>query len=702
MPMVPTFNREDLPQIQQTGPQADPNAAGIVGATLARGGASLSAEASDYLRQHIEQLNYDYTATNIAAARTQATDNFLRRSAAAQKSGNYEGITSATQQEMQTDLQQRLQTAPTQRAADTLTKMYANLQDEFTTKASLFEGEGNERNASNNVDQNVGRSVIVALRDPTQADAAMGQATAIIRGAAAAGLGQVAADTKLRLARNEIYGAAAQGILNQDRGGPARLLQALKAGQFDNVLSEQQLVAFQAAAQDRVNAQQAEARRQASEDAILMRGSVESAFRDNLASLHDTGRLAVPLTRAQIAAAYPRDPERVDAMVNAQDLEQKGFVARSSVALSAPADDAALLARLRPAGPGYAAQADVYNGVLTAIQQKQKALTADPAAYVQGNSPQLRALFQAAKQDPAQLPKAVAAQDSMYDHLGLTPDQRPVLTQGGAAAVVAKLTSGDPTKMDAGTVLDQMAQAYGPVIWPRVFQDLVHANLPGSYQALAAMDAPAQAAARQTLQRANAMDAQKPKALENLTEAASATFKTAIPDALAEFARTAVIPGAALNSALLANVGASVTTLARTYVLAGDDPNTAVAKAYDDVVGKKYDFDGTMRVPKGMLPEVHAAADQALEALKPEDLQATAKLPPGIAADQLASAKRSAAWFPNAADDGLMLLTRTRDGTWIRVNRADGTPVQIKFADAAKALAARPETPPPDLEMQGP
>jgi hypothetical protein len=598
-------------------------------------------------------------------------------------------------------LQQRLANAPTPRAADALRKNFANLQDEMLTKASLFEGDGHRSIATANIGSNLDQMATIPLRDPSQAAQVYGDGLGIIHGGLAAGLAQGDLDKMGETWLHRVYGAAAQHDLDNN---PQQLANALRAGQYDKVLSEPQLVEFQGNADAAVRRQQAEARQQANENALMARGSVESRYADNLASIRDTGKPAVPLSAAEIAAAFPREPYRAQGMVNSMNQAQLGYTATKQVALNGPTDDQALLGKLTPSGPGYADQAQTYSAVQSAIEQKHKAISQDPAGYVQAASPQVSALFQAANDgDPKKFFAAVSAQDAAYEKLGVPENMRTVLPAPAAAAVVSKLANADPTKVNAGATLDQMQQSYGPA-WPRVYADLVHAKLPASYEVLATMDTPQQAAGRQDMQRALVTAAQKggPKALEEMAPPdASQAIKDGLPDALASFQQSVTIPGAVSNVSLLGKVRDAVSTLAHYYAIQGQPGATALTNAYDAVIGDKYDFDGTMRVPKQVtlsdgrtvpltLGQAHAATSQAMASIQPADLSASAGLPPGIASDRWASAQQRSAWYPTETDDGLMLMVQARDGRWSRVLRNDGGPVQVKFQDMAQPNVASP------------
>lgn len=693
MPIVPTFGREDLPQAQVTGPQADIRAAGLPGQALAH----LGQEATDALVGIIHQRNYDYLATNATEFREKHTDALLAAQDQAQKTGNYAGMAKPFIAGLDADIAERLKAAPTPLARDHLAHNLAGVRDHFVQEISRLEGEGTNALQKKQVGDNLSSLAVTAYRNPKLAEDVYGQGLGLIAGAVQAGLSPVNAEAFKENWRHQVYSGVAQNMLEND---PRGLAEQLRGGAFDKVLPVDRIVAFQAHADAAVKAADAEARRAAAENALLMRGDVDSAFHDNIASLTDTGKFAVPLTKDQIAAAYPKNPARVNAMWNAITDAQHGYTARLHVALSSPQEDQETLTKMTPSGPGYADQAAAYNAVVRSIETKNKALAADPSGYVRQVAPSVATAFQAAQADPRKLPAAIALQDAAYDRLGLPKEARPVLPAAQAAGIVAQLKGADPTKLNAGAALDDLSTRYGAA-WPRVLGDLVRAGLPDHMHVLAAMDAPTQAAARQDLQRAATPGAPK----LDLGEGVSSAINKALPDALADFRRTVMAPGAVDNRPLLNTVQNSIGSLARYYVATGAeaDPEKAVQAATKAVLNDKYTFAETMRLPKWVdgkpgpsVGEATVATQRALDALKPGELLDARNLPGGVAADRLADVKRATRWFPNADDSGLIALAQNRDGRYQVLRRADGTPLQVRWQDMHAAGAPPAEAEPFD------
>lgn len=327
----------------------------------------------------------------------------------------------------------------------------------------------------------------------------------------------------------------------------------------------------------------------------------------------------------------------------------------------------------------------------TLLSQRNAALTSDPAGYV-ASSPALAAPAAAAgAQDasPAAMQAYVSASLAEQQRLGV---QNPrILSAGQISGVVGKLSTMDPATADVGGALDQMAGQYGQQ-WPKVFGEMVkYGKLDPAYQTLAAMDQPAQIGARADFQRAL-----QAGSLNDLAKAADAqsikNVDAALSDdgTLADFRQTTT--GQSGGIGLMDNVTDSVKRLAYYYVGQGQSATQAVTSATNGVLNDKYDFQGTMRVPKGMLSVVDSAIVNVMGNLKPGDVQVVAGARGLTDGDNqnivYQSAKTDGQWVPNADDSGLVLMRPLRNGGMVPVKLTSGQPLTIRFAEA-NALAAQ-------------
>ena len=347
---------------------------------------------------------------------------------------------------------------------------------------------------------------------------------------------------------------------------------------------------------------------------------------------------------------------------------------------------------------GYRERAFMQSKVEQAITRYYRQLSADPAAYVQANSPTVQAAAQSG--DQAAAGRAILAEQA---RLGVPEQDQHILTSQQAGVLVHGLTSTDPATADTGAQLNKLATQYGDQ-WPHVFSDMVTVGkLPRDYQFLAGMDAPGQTAARADFQRMLTTQA---------TKGGPETLKGAAGDASKDIDG----PNGALNTTmapLLAtmrnNQGgmqlgqdatSAVRNLAYYYASQGKDGSSAVQMAYDGLFGAKYDVSGTMRVPKGTLPQVQDQTTAALAGLKDDDLAPQAPLGGLTSADREKIAaddvRSNATWVPNRDDSGLVAMRSLKNSTdRIPVKLKDGTSLQIRFGDAP----AKPIAPP---TMSGP
>jgi hypothetical protein len=329
------------------------------------------------------------------------------------------------------------------------------------------------------------------------------------------------------------------------------------------------------------------------------------------------------------------------------------------------------------------------------LASQHQMLRTDPGGFAAAR-PALADAVQAVQQAPndPQAAQAYAAATLAYQaHLGVPDDQQRVLPLAQSAAIADTLKRTDPTKQDMGQVLDGMAQLYGSY-WPKVQADLVRdGKLPAEWQVISAMDTPGQQVGRLAYQRAlveQQAAGGREKYQAKVPADALKDIRTGLEATVDPFRQTAVMSEG--GKALYDNIRDAVELQAMRYAVNGLSGNNALMQAYSDVIGAKYDFDGTIRVPKGMLPAARVAVMRTTDGLKPEDLQPLADpsglLTPAERSAATLTAARNGLWIPTPADDGLMLVARTRVGSIpLAMHRADGSPVAVKFADMAPATA---------------
>ncbi len=426
----------------------------------------------------------------------------------------------------------------------------------------------------------------------------------------------------------------------------------------------------------------------------------------NTVAAQADGRDVPAIDEGRIRALYP--PEQAEQLVEQQRMAQsEGYVARA-MQFASPADRARIIqdvssgvgpitqtllgrngATAEPATDADRAQTyklrkqalDMAVRRDAAVQQQ---VERDPAAYA-AQSPALRDVMQAASAQgatPDQRAAAVHALMSEQERLGVPVDKRRPIAVGQISADVQALTHTDPSKADMGAALGQKAAAYGDA-WPDVFGAYVKAGLPAGFQALAIMDRPDQAAGRAEFQRALSLQAEKgglAALRESVGKAAAKEIDDGLDTKLEGFKGTVLHARDGVR--MFDTFRDSVKTLAYYKSMQGN--SNALGDAYEDVLGKRYDFDGTMRVPKGQMSDVKQATRQVMRTMMPADLPALESSTPGLSEQdrQLKmwnSVQNHGQWVPSPDDGGLHMIVRGNNNQIIPVTRADGKPVEVRF-----------------------
>jgi hypothetical protein len=425
-------------------------------------------------------------------------------------------------------------------------------------------------------------------------------------------------------------------------------------------------------------------------------------------------------------------PEKADGILADIDQAKQLGQAANGVQFAAPAEIQAKLAQLKAnvdhsAPDGFIDNQALLQTYQKAVEARQKALADDSATYV-GASPVVQAAYKAINQnDPKSVETYGMAMLGEQARLGVAPADQRLLSVGQANAAVAKLVSADPGSQDVGAMLQKITGAYGR-FGNVALGDMVKAGLPAPYQTLAAMtpepgQPDTQAPARSTFQgimkdaaTAGGMGKYQ-KVIEDQHPADVKLINAGLPDTMKYFEATTRLNDG--GQALYDNVFQSVKTMAYGLVARqGLDGTTALDKAYQQIIGDKYDISGTLIAPKDKMDDVQAATSNVLRGLKPSDLADiggnTALTPEqreGIALD----AARRGTWVPNHDSSGLVLMGNRGD-RFVPVRMKDGSPVQVLFdhldqmakpsapatpTTEASAAYVDPGLPDPGLAMAG-
>lgn len=388
--------------------------------------------------------------------------------------------------------------------------------------------------------------------------------------------------------------------------------------------------------------------------------------------------------------------EKADELLRAADEAREFGNAKNRVDAASPAELTDIQAKAHGAlaePTDFARKQRYAKAIDAAIDQRQKALdpqTGDPAAYAMMVAPGVQAAWKAVDAQGAGNEAAVQATLAEQERLGVPAENRRALTKAQAAGIVTQIVTTDPGKADMGAALDAMAKSFGDRAWPVVFGDLVKGGMPAEAQILAAIDRPDQAAFRADFQRMLMTVAEK-HGTEQMKKAAPHDQVQLIDQSIDGKLDT-------LRATLWPDVKAfdawkqGVRDLAYFYAFNGRGGDTALRDAYDGLIARKYDFDGRLRVPKGMLGAVDQAGDLLLGKLKPEqlgDITGNSALTPQQRQERALSAIRRGYWKTNENDTGAVRMAVRDDGLHIPAI-VDGKRLEFSFADADKLAAGRP------------
>ena len=331
------------------------------------------------------------------------------------------------------------------------------------------------------------------------------------------------------------------------------------------------------------------------------------------------------------------------------------------------------------------------------VVQRNEALTKDPAGYAASSPPVASAMKALNPGDPQTGQAYAAATLGVQAQLGVPENARHILTLGQAQGMAQKLMQTDPTQGDIGPVLTKTLASYGTAA-NQVWGDLINlGKLPPDYMILANMPDPG---ARGDFQRMLATVKEKGGVEALKTAAGKANVQTidqGIDDQMADFQKSAGLPGLGGDAMLTSRIASGVQRLAYYHTMQGMDAGDALKSAYNQVIGDRYDFDGTMRTPKGMMPLAQTITGNMQAGLKPEDVAPMASPGVGLTPEQrqqvTVDAAKRGVWFPTEDDQGLMLVGRLKNGQYVPIMRPDGTRVQARFADMKRDGAPAPVLP---------
>lgn len=333
-------------------------------------------------------------------------------------------------------------------------------------------------------------------------------------------------------------------------------------------------------------------------------------------------------------------------------------------------------------GEGFKEDSQLYQHLTNVGVGLMKQQQADPAAYVAKYSPTVQRAFAAAQQDGTPEAYQAYARTTLAEQQRLGVQQPKLLPDAAADQLAANFNNQLNGGENAATMIEQQQELWGKD-FPTVLQQVGN-KLPAEAQVIAT------GLPKDVAERMASVASIKDSDLHaGLQKGQKDTINQSVSAAMAPFAESLQGQSGGINTYNTMYQAAART--ATSYVLQGMDPEKAAAKVVNGMVGDKYDFFGTYRVPKTQDTDaVSRGATQAMRQIKPDELMPL----PGFAGvteeqnrQQLHDAIQSSGqWVPNEDESGLSL---TLNG--YRVRGADGKPITRSWADLQQKGLREPD-----------
>lgn len=408
------------------------------------------------------------------------------------------------------------------------------------------------------------------------------------------------------------------------------------------------------------------------------RVALQSRMQDDLSKI-EAGKQVTPISAHEWAAVMPLQAapaERLQMEKTFQQYQQamtlqpvyqtimQGNVQQGTAAVQAMAP--------QENDPDFKYKAELYASAKVKLGQVLKAREADPGAWLQQNSPVVQAAFQQYLNDPSSGEYLVSRIQSEKDRLGIM--SKKVLPESMVNDVLQRI---DNTQESSVKAIQSVAQSFGKYS-DQVMQQVQKSAYP-ALQVVMATENPR--AANALWQNRSVKTADLRGSLEK-TDADSAD--SSWNDQSKDFAGTMVVqPG---GTAVWNNFNEQGKRLTYINMQRGMSASDAAKQAYQDILGKQYQTNGTWRLPKRAgidIRDVNDGANAYLKNLSADQIMpliGDPRLPDEVNREQSISRIRdNAQWVTNSDETGLTLMLNG-----LIVNGADGNPITVPFNDLAK------------------
>lgn len=425
--------------------------------------------------------------------------------------------------------------------------------------------------------------------------------------------------------------------------------------------------------------------RRASEDSSKMRVSINHSI-NNIQDMIVSGFTAPDSlfpSRDQVDEAFANQPELADeAWEKIQDLKNvNSYTAMLQGAT--PEQVAQIRATLAPdpSKPNtFAVQKRLADSFDTALQNRQKALNADPVAYFQKTDSALSGQFAAALTHPELFGSYAQTMLGKENAVGLGPQQYRLLPKSVSEQISQKITS-DPAAAPAA--MQSLEKQFG-TFWPQVWRDIsTDGKLPVAFQAVGVLKDQHQAT---LLARGLSEGGKNGKDIGDLIPKFE---KTKIDDQIDD--QTG--PLFSLVHSFSSTVGSTemqVGTLSAAKTLAYSemvydgvtDPNTAASKAIKAFTDQ-FDFSlpGGPRVPSDKSATVSSSASKLIASLNLNNISIPEKFGSQgwpTKDEYVDLVKSSPHWITSPQADAIFLM----DPYGRMVRDTGGQPISVPFSSA--------------------
>ena len=415
--------------------------------------------------------------------------------------------------------------------------------------------------------------------------------------------------------------------------------------------------------------------------------------KDTTAEAFDTGTASNPLTENDFVQARGLAQGRTEYADYKQNLVLGADVA--AAAGMSPQDRLALEQRYVPApGAGYAAAAQRQSALERALGGLDKERAQDPAGYAMNRLPDVKAAYQGLGQvegDPkatddqrkAARANFAAVMQREQSRIGIAPQDQRLLSADGVTAMnkrFATAAASDDPQARTGLVgmIQHEANLWGDS-WPMVMRQLAPQTQP-VVRAIAAGADPV------AMTRLLSLDPkEKPAAiLKQQNETKAADLNKNIETAMAPFRATMVGRQVDRDYASYYNLA---TELGALYVRDGMSAGDAATKAFGDLIGNRYEFRDTWRLPKSLKldgDQIQAGTVAARQQIAAGAIAVTPAvddmaLGANNRADSLSKFARDGRFVTSPRQDGLNLVYGDKF-----VRGADGQPLLLNWDQLAK------------------